>query len=154
MGFFVELRSGRYNEAESWMQRGLQISPGYSSGHLMLGVTQLMQGKLDEALATIRQEKVDEGQLSGLAVVYSAMGHTADSDAALEAMHQSGAYLPSDFARVYAFRGDRDRALNYLEKAYQTHDPFLWYIKGDPTLKHLEADPRYKAFLRKMNLPD
>ena len=30
----------------------------------------------------------------------------------------------------------------------------LYFIKVDPLLKNLEADPRYKAFLRKMNLPE
>jgi tetratricopeptide (TPR) repeat protein len=109
---------------------------------------------LDEALATIRQEKVDEGQLSGLAAVYYAMGRKAESDEALKAMQTSGSYFPSDFARIYAFRGEPDRAMAYFEKAYETHDPFLWYIKGDPIVRRLEGDPRYRAFLRNMNLLD
>jgi hypothetical protein len=113
-----------------------------------------MQGKLDEALMSIKREKVDEGQLEGLVVVYSAMGRKADSDAALSAMERNGTYFPSDFARVHAFRGDIDRAMSYLEKAYETRDLDLWYIKDEPLLKNLEGDPRYKAFLRKMNLPE
>ena len=120
----------------------------------MLGVTQLVQGKLNEALASMKQEKVDEGQLAGLALVYSAMGRKADSDAALTAMERDGTYPASDFARAYGFRGDLDRSLNYLEKAYETHDPYLWYIKGDPLFAKLEGNQRYKAFLHKMNLPE
>jgi len=154
MGFFVELRSGHFAEAESWVRRGLQISPRYASGQYLLGVTLLMQDKLDDALATVKQEKIDEGQLGGLAMVYTALKRGADSDAALEAMRKSGSYFPSDFARAYAFRGEADRALSELEKAYQTHDPYLWYIKGDPLFAKLEGNPRYKAFLRKMNLPE
>jgi hypothetical protein len=100
----------------------------------------------------MKREKVDDGQLPGLALVYSAMGRKADSDRALSAMEQNGSYFPSDFARVHAFRGDLDRAMNYLEKAYETHDPDPWYIKDDPLLKSLDSDSRYKAFLRKMNL--
>jgi hypothetical protein len=99
-------------------------------------------------------ERVDDGQLSGLAVVYYAMGRKADSDKALAAMEQSKAYLPSDFARVHAFRGDLTRAMDYLKKARGTHDIDLFYIKGDPLLRTLESDPRYKAFLCKMNLPE
>ena len=33
-------------------------------------------------------------------------------------------------------------------------DPSLYLFKGDPLLKNLESDPRHKAFLRKMNLPE
>jgi len=67
---------------------------------------------------------------------------------------KTGSYFASDLARVYAFRGDVDRALSNLERAYQTHDMGLWYIKDDPMVRNLESDPRYKEFLRKMNLAE
>jgi hypothetical protein len=38
-------------------------------------------------------------------------------------------------------------------RAYAQKDPYLCSIKGEATLKKLEGDPRYKAFLKKMNLP-
>jgi TolB-like protein len=41
-----------------------------------------------------------------------------------------------------------------VERAYQQRDIDLYFIKGDPLLKNLEGEPRYKAFLRKMNLPE
>jgi len=50
--------------------------------------------------------------------------------------------------------GQTDRAFQLLDKAYATKDTDLFIIKGHPFLKTLEADGRYKAFLRKMNLPD
>ena len=102
----------------------------------------------------MKEEKIDEGQLEGLALVYAALNRKADSDAAFEAMQRNGLYFPSDFARVYAFRGEPDRALSSLEKAYETLDMDLWTIKGDPLFRNLEGDPRYKAFLRKMHLAE
>jgi TolB-like protein len=150
----VEWKTGHYEEAELWMRKGLQIAPNWIGGNVQLGLIQLAQGKLDEALVSMKREKVDEGQLIGLVVVYSAMGRKADSDAALNAMERNESYFPSDLARVHAFRGELDRALSYLEKAHATHDPNLWFIKDDPLVKNLEGDPRYKSFLRKMNLPD
>jgi len=154
LGWHVEFKSGHFQDAESWLRRGLEISPKYASGRFMLGETLLMQGKFEEALATMKEEKIDEGQLEGLALVYAALNRKADSDAALEAMQRNGLYFPSDFARVYAFRGEPDRALSSLEKAYETHDMDLWTIKGDPLFRNLEGDPRYKAFLRKMHLAE
>jgi len=55
---------------------------------------------------------------------------------------------------VYAARNDTDRALYWLERAYRQHDTGLLSIKNDPMLRNLDSDPRYKAFLRKMNLPE
>ena len=154
MGFFVEFRSRNFDIAESWMRRALEIAPRYLGGVGLLGLAQLAQGKLDEALASMKQETIDDGRLPGLAVVYWAMNRKADSDTAISAMERNDAYPPSAFAGVYAFRNERERALKYLEKAYQTHDPELWYIKGDPTFRNLESDSRFIAFLRKMNLQE
>ena len=44
--------------------------------------------------------------------------------------------------------------MEWLERAYKFRDEDLYWIKDDPLLKNLESDPRYKAFLRKMNLPE
>jgi hypothetical protein len=59
-----------------------------------------------------------------------------------------------DIAQVYAFRGQSDEAMDWLERAYAQKDPWLFRIKGGYMMKRLEADPRYKAFLRKMNFPE
>jgi hypothetical protein len=44
--------------------------------------------------------------------------------------------------------------MEWLERAYSAKDEDLYLIKGDPLTRNLERDPRYKAFLRKMNLPE
>jgi TolB-like protein len=154
MAWWSEFPSGHYAEAESLLRRSLQIAGKQAGGEYQLGVAQLMEGRLEDALASMKQEKTDEGQLVGLALVYTGMGRKTESDAALSAMQKNGFYFPTDFAHVYALRGDTDHAFSYLERAYTTRDPYLWSIKSDPLLKNLRGDPRYKAFLRKMNLPE
>jgi serine/threonine-protein kinase len=57
-------------------------------------------------------------------------------------------------AEVYAFRAQKDPAFEWLERAFVQRDNDLYDIKGAWLLKNLEGDPRYKAFLRKMNLPE
>ena len=84
-----------------------------------------------------------------------ALGRKVDSDAALAEMLKSQADNNAfAVAEVYAFRGETDEALQWLERAYRQKDAGLYLIKGDPPLKGLEADSRFKAFMRKMNLPD
>ena len=60
----------------------------------------------------------------------------------------------SVIAEAYVFRGERDQAFAWLERAYQQKDSGLYLIKLDQLLKRLADDPRYPDFLRKMNLPD
>jgi adenylate cyclase len=61
---------------------------------------------------------------------------------------------PFTSATIYAYRGESDEAFKWLDRAYAQKDALLHQIKGYPLLKSLEGDPRYKALLRKMNLPE
>jgi TolB-like protein/Tfp pilus assembly protein PilF len=155
LAYQVYLRSGRYAEAEAAMRRALQISPEYASGWYFLGVALMLQGRLDEALQAMQRETIEDGQLEGSALVFHAVGRKAESDAALKRATELHAETwTSEIARVHAFRGELDQAMGWLERAYSVRDTDLCFIKNDPLLKKLEDDPRYKAFLRKMNLPE
>jgi len=154
-GFQIYLGSGDFAEAEKSFRRALQIAPGWGAGQYFLGTALLLQGRHEAALTEYHKETLDDGELEGSAMVYFATGRKAESDAHLaEAIRHNGHSWPSEIARVYAFRGEKDRAFEWLDRAYDVRDQDLYFIKGDPLLKKLEADPRYKAFLRKMNLPE
>ncbi|MCI0616738.1 hypothetical protein L0244_27475, partial [bacterium] len=56
-------------------------------------------------------------------------------------------------AEIYAYRGETDKAFEWLERAYEQRDTGLAQMKGDPLLRSLESDPRYITFLKKMKLP-
>jgi len=151
----VRLATGRLQEAETESRRVLQISPTAGTGHYGLGVILLMRGKIADALAEMQQEQPDTGRDAGLAIVYHAMGRRAESDGALAAYERE--YAKDNalwIADAYAYRGELDQAFAWLERAYRQKDSALYMIKADPFFKNLHADPRYKAFLRKMNLPE
>jgi hypothetical protein len=63
--------------------------------------------------------------------------------------HAGGAY---QIAQVYAFRNKSDEAFEWLAQAYDQRDSGLIETKVDPLLKSLHSDPRYTAFLKKLNL--
>jgi TolB-like protein len=154
LGFEIYLRSGYLPAAEQSLRRALQIAPGWGSGQYFLGEALMLQGNHEAALAEFGKETLEDGQLEGSAMVYFATGRKAESDSRLdEAIRRNGASWPSEIARVYAFRSEKDHAFEWLNKAYEMRDEDLYFIKGDPLFKNLENDPRFTAFLRKMNLP-
>jgi tetratricopeptide (TPR) repeat protein len=154
VGWYSYARMGRYAEAETAIRRALQIDPGEGSGHFFLAITMLVQGRPDDALKAANQETLDDGQLEASAAIYHALNRKVDSDAFLaRSIEHNANTWASAIAKVYAFRGESDKALEWLNRAYEQRDEDLYFIAGDPLLRGLERDPRYIAFLQKMNLP-
>ena len=144
-------RSGLFDKSEAMYKRCLQIDPQYGIEHYYLSNSIMMQGRLQEALnESDRGSPGDGGYEAGRALVFHAMGRSLEADVALKSLIKTSADdWPYEIARVYAFRGERDSAFAWLDRAYQQHNPDLYYIRGDPLIKNLEGDPRYKAFLKK-----
>jgi adenylate cyclase len=154
LGYTVYLRSGELAEAEKSLRRALQIAPEFSGGHYSLGLALLLQGEHEAALAEFRKETLDDGQMEGSAMALFAMGRKSDSDAQLaKAILRNGGTAHVLIASVYGFRGEKDLAFEWLDRAFKDRDPFLIYLPGDPLQKRIEADPRFRALLMKMNFP-
>ena len=114
-----------------------------------------MEGRNTEALEEMKLEAPENGQLLGLAVAYYALNRRQEADSALDRLIAEHAKdWAISIAETYAFRHEPELALKWLNRAYDQKDGALYYVKGDPLLVNLEIDPRYKAFLRKMNLPE
>jgi eukaryotic-like serine/threonine-protein kinase len=65
----------------------------------------------------------------------------------------SRVYMPCAIALRYRDAGDRGRAVDWLEKAYEVRDPNLPYSFGDPVYEPLHSDPRFQALAHRMGLP-
>ena len=149
-----QLRRGRLVEAEAAMRRGLELSPTYTFGPYTLGLVLLARNQPQAALEAFLSEPSDAARLGGSAMAYFALGRNADSDAALAKGLKSDGSFSSGIAAVYAFRGESDIAFKWLDRAYAEKDALLYSIKYRTEFDKLHDDPRYKAFLKKMNLPE
>jgi hypothetical protein len=107
-----------------------------------------------DALPEIELVRYDYMRVSLYAIAYYALGRKKESDAALSTLitkyHAGGAF---QIAEVYAFRNQSDEAFEWLDRAYAQRDSGLIGTKVDPLLKNLHSDPRFAAFLKKLNLP-
>jgi tetratricopeptide (TPR) repeat protein len=147
--------AGRYADADSMYRRLLYVAPGFSWTHMYLGKTLLAEGKPDAALAIVQQDTDEEDRIEILPIVLQAAGQKAEADEALKSLIDKFANVSAYYvAMTYAYRGDPDLALQWLERAYKQKDPSLVEIVGEPLFSNITHDPRYKAFLRKMNLPE
>jgi tetratricopeptide (TPR) repeat protein len=150
LGYYDRYAS-RYDEAITRFRTILSLSSGSGAAHAELGNALLLKGDAHGALAEIEQETSEVWKMIGLPMAYHALGRKADSDAALAALaakyEKDG---PFNIAYVYAFRGDADKAFEWLEKAAQNSDPGLSVIVTENLFDNLHKDPRWLPFLRKI----
>jgi Tfp pilus assembly protein PilF len=93
-------------------------------------------------------DALDRGYAEG--GYHGAMSLAAD---ALAESAEKGFVLPYEPAIAYAFAGNKNRALDWVERGFEVHDPNMPYL-GLPVYDSLRDDPRFKDILRRMNLPE
>jgi hypothetical protein len=120
-----------------------------------MAILWLLEGNAAEALATSRRIGVAFFRLTDVTMAEHRLGHAKESQQALDeliAEHASdGAY---QVAEALAWRGEKDKAFEWLERAYNQRDGGLSEVKVDLLLDRLHGDPRFKALLKKINLPE
>jgi TolB-like protein/Flp pilus assembly protein TadD len=136
-------------------RRALEINPESAYALNDLVTLQMLEGNLADAAGTVHKIQSSIFLLTSLAMLEHAQGHAKESQQALDqAIATSGQFAAYQIAEAYAWQGDRDKAFEWLERAYRQQDGGLSAIKYDPLLDNLRSDPRYHALLRKLNLPD
>ena len=144
---------GRYEDAIASFKKALEVNPQFQRAHMYQGRNYLLLGKMDFALTEMRQENNELFKTFGLALAYHALGRKQEADQTLKVFtdkyQNNWSYL---LAELHAFRGEKDKAFDWLDAAYNKKDSWLFWVKDDPLLKNLKSDPRYNAFLKKMNL--
>jgi serine/threonine-protein kinase len=141
--------------AHSALQRALEIQPESDYTLYSLGMLELLDGQAVQALATFRSVRDEAFRLQGIALTEGALGHDQESQQALnELIAKDAEQAPCEIAQVYAFRGAKDAAFEWLDRAYQQHDSDLTTIKADLMLVQLRSDARFAAMVAKMRLPE
>jgi adenylate cyclase len=146
--------AGRYDEAETNLQKALELDHHAATVHAARAIILLQQKRPQEALAEAQLEPADWARLQAEALAYYDLGRRTDSDQSLNQLLATHAHdAASQIAEVYAYRGEIDQAFQWLDNAYQVRDPGVTEVKINPLLKNLHRDPRYNQFLKKMRLP-
>jgi tetratricopeptide (TPR) repeat protein len=151
----IKYSEGQLAEAEADVKKSLELSPDAFPGPILLGRIYVMQGRPQDALPEIERVRTDAARMWLSAITYAALGRQKQSDAALkELIAKYSSRAASDVAWVYAFRNQRDEAFKWLDRAYAQREGNVAATNLEPLLKNLRSDPRYAAFLKKLNLPN
>ena len=152
LGFLYRC-AGQYGLAISSYRIALRLSPGILSAQYNIGAALLLQGHLQAALDETLKEESEGYRLMGLAPIYHSLGQAEKSDAAMAEMIEKyevdGSY---NIAFMLAWRGETDRAFEWLEIALANQDSGLTQIINEPLIANLHGDPRWQPFLEKIGM--
>jgi serine/threonine protein kinase/tetratricopeptide (TPR) repeat protein len=144
-----------YPAARQSIERAVAINPSADAFHFALGQLDLLQGLLNDAQAEFQKQGAEGNRRMGVAMVEHASGHDKQSQAAVkELIAKNAGNMAYQVADVYAWRGESDKAFEWLDRAYQQHDSGLNGIAWDPLLSSVRGDPRFGALLKQLELSD
>jgi serine/threonine-protein kinase len=156
---YLLLLERRYEKALEVYQEVLEFDPSYYRAYTGMGRVYSLMGRYVEALAMLEKGRSLGGEVPN---ILAAMGHvfglSGDYQSArgvlarLEARARE-VYIPStSFAIVHLGLGERERALEWLEKGCSQHELTLASLKVHPIYDDLRQTPRFQAMLERLGL--
>jgi hypothetical protein len=157
----------RYDEAIATARNALTMQPNLAIARAPLRGSLFAAGMIDELLADQREriardpELVDAFEKGLLESGYEG-GFLRLADILAARLEESGGIVaqgivrgvtPLYVARHYLYAGDYDRAMDWIEEAFEVRDPLLPGIVYQPISDPLRSDPRFQDLLHRMNLP-
>jgi len=151
MAYFFERR---YDDAVAELNRALELG---NAGGMNIIDALYLKGARAEALAALREFYAgDQEMLEAVNRGYADGGYRAALRRAADVWGSRPAtFMASSFmaATWYALAEDRERTLDWLERAYEAHDSNIPYIGVLPHFDLVRDDPRFKDLLRRAGLP-
>ena len=147
----------RYDEAEAQARKTLEMDPRFFLAHYYLGTALQLKGHLNEAIPEFRkafESNNDPYSLGILGQAYARSGQKEDARKILTRLNEqrnARRVAPYAMALVYLGLGDKERAIDELDRGYRDGETnYLFVIKVDPLLDDLRGDPRFEALVQKI----
>jgi TolB-like protein len=146
--------AGKLDEADAIARRSAELQPAAAATHRWQALIAAQRGDGAMALREAQLEPDEGYRRFELAVAQFVLGDRQAADAALADLIANGRdQLAYQIAQVYAVRGEKDKAFEWLQISFDNRDAGTLSILVDPLLRGLRGDPRYNKFLAKLGLP-
>ena len=140
-------------EAHQALKRGFELNPEFVWVNFLLGNLELAQGRAELAMGHYARAP-EQFRLTGTAMVEYTRGNEAASKQALATLEARFAVgFSFQIAQAHAWRGEKDQAFAWLDRAYELHDAGIARLPYDPGLDPLRDDPRFAALVQKVGFP-
>ena len=152
---------GKYDEALRYAKATVDMEPNSFLGYLAVASVYEIKGNYADALTEYKRVielNDDPNYLTYLAHLYAVSGKRDEALKTLDQMKQianGGRYISAyGYAAVYAGLGDKDKAIEQLERSYEDRHPDFLFVAVDPFFKDLHSDPRFIDLMHRAGLPE
>ncbi len=149
----------RYDEAIEQCEIVLDLNPNFRGAYSTLSEVYALKGLYEDAIAAYQKfltlEGASEEEVAGLADAYQTSGKEGYWRWMLDYWTERAKqeYVPpTNFALIYAYLGDSDQAMRWLEEGYKEHEFLMIILNVAPEWDPLRDDPRFQDLMRRMNL--
>jgi serine/threonine-protein kinase len=146
-------QAGLYDEAERALHKAIELQSESEHNHYLLTAIAVKRGQTEAALQEARQEPAGVLRDAALSLANAASGERAAADKSLDSLIDGHPDSPYLISLVYAFRRDPERAFQWLQSAYNLHDPRLIAMASDVFWQPYRTDARFVELSRKLRLP-
>jgi TolB-like protein len=144
---------GKLDEADAVARKAAELQPNSASSRRWQVLVAIRRGDKETALREAQLEPDESYRRFELALAQFARGDRTAADAALADLIANNRGLDYQIAQVYAVRGEKEKAFEWLQIAFDNHDTGMLALLVDPLLRSLSDDPRYKNLLARMAFP-
>jgi TolB-like protein/Tfp pilus assembly protein PilF len=150
----ILLAEGKLDEADAQARKAAELQPTGAASHRWQVLVAIQRGDGEAALREAQLEPNEAYRRFELALAHYARGDRPAADAALSEMIVTDRNLLAyQIAEVYAWRGETDKAFEWLQISFDNRDTGTLSLLIDPLMRSLRGDPRYKSMLEKIGLP-
>jgi non-specific serine/threonine protein kinase len=149
----------RFDESIEELRNVLASDPEFSLPYLWLSANFLAKKMWGEAIAAIQKYvELSSEAVNAVSVLGLAYGSAGMKDEALKILERLDGFSKDRYvgslwrALVWLGLGEKNKALENLEKAYLERESVMAFLKVWPILDGLRSEPRFQALLKKMNL--
>jgi tetratricopeptide (TPR) repeat protein len=147
---------GKYDAARAIVQQGLDLDPTSDLTQWALGCIDMESGNFSRAIVELEKARRTEAipYVAGwLGYAYAASGDRTKALATIKELDEASAHRyvsPFSTAMIYLALGDKERALERLEKTYAVRSQWLFLLKPDKIFDPLRSEPGFQALLKKV----
>ncbi len=146
----------RYDDAIAQVRKTLELDPNTGLAHHCLGWCMVLKGNLNGAKTEFQKAAALDDlpwYKADLGYAYGASGDRAKAEQVLrdlDDLAKKQYVSPALHASVYLGLGEKAKALDWIEKAYEDRDPMLWWTT-DQLYDSIRNEPRFQAVIQKVN---